>query len=114
MAHKHPKTFAMASIALGCALGVAHAPDSPPPPIDPSQLRTLLKLKPGEHLPALGGGRPTARPPLPIGWNFEICFQSQLFTDGSNFFVIAFNRDGTFFFGAGGVQTSIQAQLLAA
>jgi hypothetical protein len=114
MAHKDLKASAMAAIVLGCALGVAHAAGSPPPPIDPSQLRTLLKLKPSEPLPPRGGGRLTAGPALPVGWNFEICGQSFL-SGGSNVFVIAFNRDGTFFFDrSGGVQTSGQAQLLAA
>jgi hypothetical protein len=116
MAHKHLKTSAMAAIVLGCALGVAQAADPSPPPINPSQLRTLLKLKPGEPLPSRGGGRLTAGPPLRVGWNFEICGQSSLSTDGSNVFVFALNRDGTFFFdsSADGVQTSAQAQLLAA
>src|ERR1700730_14252076 len=110
MAHKHLKTSAMAAVVLGCVLGVAHAAGSSPPPTNPSQLRTLLKLNRGDPPPARGGGTRAAGPPLPVGWNFEICFQSQLFADGSNVFVIAFNRDGTFFFGAsGGVELSIQA-----
>jgi hypothetical protein len=115
MAHEYLKASAMAAIVLGCALGVAHAASTSPPPIMPSQLRTLLKLKAGEPVPQRGGGRLAAGPALPVGWNFEICAQSQVSTDGSNVFVIAFNRDGTFFFDrSGGVQTSGQAQLLAA
>ena len=115
MAQKHLKNSGMAAIVLGCALGVAHAAGSPPYPIDPSQFRALLKLKPGEPVPQRGGGRLAAGPSLPAGWNFEICKASSVSTDGLNIFVTAVNRDGTFFFDSSrDAQTSAQAQLLAA
>jgi hypothetical protein len=115
MAHEHVKTSGMAAIVLSCALGLAQAADPYPPLINPSQLRTLLKLKPGEPIPPRGGGRLTPGPSLPVGWNFEICRQSSVGTDGSNIFVFALNGDGTLFFDSSrGVQTSVQAQLLAA
>jgi hypothetical protein len=57
MAQKHLKHIGMATIALGCALGVAQAATPSPLPIDPSQFRTLLKLEPGVPIPPTGGLR---------------------------------------------------------
>jgi hypothetical protein len=101
MAHAHLKNSAMAAIVLGCALGVAQAAGPSPPAIDPSQLRTLLKLKPGEPLPQSGGGRLTPGPSFTAGWLKEVCVQS--YFDGFKkppFTVFAVNQDGTFFFDA--------------
>jgi hypothetical protein len=68
MAHKHLKNSGIAAIVLGCALGVAQAAGTTSPPIDPSQLRTLLKLKPGEPLPrAEGEDSPRVRPTWSVG-----------------------------------------------
>jgi hypothetical protein len=128
MAHKHLKNFGMAAITilmivLGCAFGVAQAAGGPsPPPIDPSQLRTLLKLKPGAPLPQSGGGRltpgssSTAGPSLTIGWNFETCSFSEYATDSTNYWVFAVNYDRTFFFwnNLNRNRNPVQEELLAA
>ena len=116
MAYKHLKTSAMAAIVLGYALGVAHAAGSSPPPIDPSQLRTVLKLKPGEPLPSSGGGRLTPGPSTVVGWNFKVCVQSFLARNGGGFILFAENSDGSFFHEASTSQflSFFQNQLLAA
>ena len=116
MAYKHLKTSAMAAIVLGCALGVAHAAGSSPPPIDPSQLRTVLKLKPGEPLPQMGGGRLTPGPTFNAGWHSELCLESFYNTDGSSFTIFAVNTDNTFFFDSNvhNIRTPAQEILLAA
>ena len=116
MAHKHLKNSGIAAIVLGCALGVAQAAGTTSPPIDPSQLRTLLKLKPGEPLPSSGGGRLTPGPAFTAGWHFEDCTQSFLApTTGGALTVFAINQDGTFFFSDGAFfRTSRQEILLAA
>jgi hypothetical protein len=114
MARKHLKTSAMAAIVLGCALGVAQAAGPTPPPIDPSQLRTLLKLKPSEPLPSSRVGRLTPGPTV-VGWNFKVCIQSFLARTGQ-FSIFAVNSDGSFFLESSTSQTlsSFQNQLLAA
>ena len=116
MAHKHLKTSAMAAIVLGCALGVAQAATPSPLPIDPSQLRTLLKLEPGVPIPPTGGLRVNSTASIVTGFNFFVCSQSSSFTNGTVFFVFASNKDGSLFFATStsADQTSFQAQLLAA
>ena len=95
MAHKHLKNSGIAAIVLGCALGVAQAAGTTSPPIDPSQLRTLLKLKPGEPLPSSGGGRLTPGPSNVVGWNFKVCIETAVVLNGSGIILYAINQDGT-------------------
>ena len=83
MAHKHLKNSGIAAIVLGCALGVAQAAGPTPPPIDPSQLQTLLKQlkpKPGD---------------FSVGWNFKVCNASYLARNGGGFILFAENTDGS-------------------
>jgi hypothetical protein len=68
------------------------------PPIDPSQLRTLLKLKPGDPIPQRAGGRLTPGPAFTAGWHLETCVNNYFAEVGSKLIVFAVNRDGTFFF----------------
>ena len=120
MAHKHLKNSGIAAIVLGCALGVAQAAGTTSPPIDPSQLQTLLNLlkpKPGVPLSQTGGGRLTPGPSNVVGWNFKICTESFSTTaaGGSLTGTFAVNSDGSFFAErSSGVHETVQAQLLAA
>ena len=117
MAHKHLKNSGIAAIVLGCALGVAQAAGTTSPPIDPSQLRTLLKLKPGDPIPQRGGGRVTPGPSTVVGWNFKVCIQSYLARNTTNgFLLFAENSDGSFFHESSTNQflSFFQNQLLAA
>jgi hypothetical protein len=119
MAHKHLKTSAMAAIVLGCLLGVAQATGPSPPPIDPSQLRTLhnlLQPKPGVPLPQTGVGRLTPGPSFTLGWNRETCREILYFSTGSIFYYIVLNTDGSFVYdnNISRELSTIQSQLLAA
>lgn len=115
MAHIYLKNFGLAVAALGCLLGVAQAAGLRPPPVGPSELRSLVNPQPGVTGPHRGGGRlktvPGAR--LASGWVSEIGASSVWFTDGITFSIICFNTDGTFFFDSidSSLLTSAQAEL---
>jgi hypothetical protein len=86
-----------------------------PPPIDPSPLQTLLKLKSGVPFPQSGGGKPGLSTK---GWNFKICSASASATFyPSSVYVVAYNTDNgilldrTFNFDP---ETSAQGALIAA
>jgi hypothetical protein len=92
----------------------AHAQQSPQPPMP--TLSQLLKLR--ESIP---GKKPlTKAAPLLNGWNFRVCTESFAYSNGTTSSVFVTNTDGSgLAIGSisvltPGVQTTIQADLIAA
>ena len=94
----------MSAIALSCGLaltsllsGAAYAQTATP---GPDELKAMIH--PGA--PAGGGraagtnGTMSTQASIVSGWNYQHCYASVYYTDGTNYYEFAFNLEGTYFY----------------